>query len=247
MSFDFPFLNHSKPLVIAHRGASAHAIENTWKAFELAKDFGADGLELDVFFTQDRQFVVCHDQRPVRLTGQLTDLRRASSAEIKALHHSDGQSLPFLRDVLEAFLPHFKVINIEIKSHGVRPTGLEQALVFMLDQLNAWQKVLISSFNPVHLWRLRRLKPGSALGYLLAAEQPWVAKQKRTLGLIAPQTLNIDGSLFKEPAFQGHFDLNIPKWIWTVNEEEEMAFWIQKNVSAIITNHPDRMRALLSE
>ena len=56
------------PLVIAHRGASAFAPENTMAAFRLAKDLGADGIELDVMLSADEKLVVIHDQSVVRTT-----------------------------------------------------------------------------------------------------------------------------------------------------------------------------------
>jgi glycerophosphoryl diester phosphodiesterase len=76
----------SKPLVIAHRGDSAHAPENTLRAFELAASKGADWIETDLQRTADGVIVAFHDDDLERLTGRRGRIAEATSREITALH-----------------------------------------------------------------------------------------------------------------------------------------------------------------
>src|SRR5512135_1112716 len=72
------------PAIIAHRGASAHAPENTLAAFRLALEHGADGVELDATLTADGQVVVIHDDSVDRTTDWRTASRSLSAVERSA-------------------------------------------------------------------------------------------------------------------------------------------------------------------
>ncbi len=108
------------PMIFAHRGASAHAPENTIAAFLLALTQGADGIELDAKLTADGHVVVIHDQtidRTTKETGRVGNMSLAELIELDAGSHFDvayeGEPIPTLEQVFEA-LGKKTFINIEL-------------------------------------------------------------------------------------------------------------------------------------
>ncbi|MBA3455100.1 MAG: hypothetical protein H0T42_18565, partial [Deltaproteobacteria bacterium] len=104
---------HGRPRVWAHRGASAHAPENTMLAFDKARDAGADGIELDVRLDADGTVVVFHDSPLMRLTGQPGRIERTPASARKELRVG-GEPIALLADVLHNYDLE---IDVEIKSN----------------------------------------------------------------------------------------------------------------------------------
>ena len=108
-----------RPLIIAHRGASHLAPENTLTAFRLAKTLGADGFECDVQITRDRHLVVAHDYLTDLKTGvhgnipdmDFDDLRQLDFGKWKSPEFA-GEKIPTLEEVLDA-AQDFRMVHIE--------------------------------------------------------------------------------------------------------------------------------------
>lgn len=158
--------------IIAHRGASAHAPENTLAAFRLALEHGAHAIELDALLTRDGEVAVIHDN----ILGRTTDGRGA----VKALEWADLQSLdagrwfngdfageriPHLRAVLQAVAPHITV-NIELKNDAAPFNALAEQVSNLIRETNTAERVFISSFNPLALRRFHQLQPEIPIGLL---------------------------------------------------------------------------------
>src|SRR5512138_2694544 len=97
------------PAIIAHRGASAHAPENTLSAFRLALEQGADGIELDAKLSADGHVIVIHDQTIKRTTGQPGIVRQMTLRQLKSMDAGSffdsayaGEQIPTLAEVFEA-------------------------------------------------------------------------------------------------------------------------------------------------
>src|SRR5512135_2857797 len=122
----------SQPLVIAHRGSSAYAPENTLAAFRLAAEQEADAIELDVDLTRDGHVIVMHDATVDRTTdghGRVADLtldeiRRIDAGAWKGAAFN-GERVPLLEEVFEA-VGQRMLINVEIKGMSLRGNGLEE-------------------------------------------------------------------------------------------------------------------------
>jgi glycerophosphoryl diester phosphodiesterase len=84
----------SRPLVIGHRGASAHAPENTMRAFQLAMAQHADGIEIDVKRCASGEVVVMHDATVDRTTNATGDVSKLTLAELRAIDAGDGERVP---------------------------------------------------------------------------------------------------------------------------------------------------------
>jgi glycerophosphoryl diester phosphodiesterase len=117
-------------LVIAHRGASAYAPENTLAAFQLAAEQGADAIELDVDLTRDGHVVVMHDATIERTTNghgrvhdlALDEIRQADAGVWKGVAFK-GERVPLLQEVFEAVGQQL-LINVEIKDMSLLGNGL---------------------------------------------------------------------------------------------------------------------------
>ena len=116
--------NRSRPLIYAHRGASALAPENTLAAFLLAQRLGADGIELDVMLTADNQLIVIHDDTVDRTTnghGKVAEMPLAALRDLDAGSYFGeayrGEKLPTLAEVYEALGGKLR-INVELKNYA---------------------------------------------------------------------------------------------------------------------------------
>ncbi len=234
-----------KPLVIAHRGASGDAPENTLKAFRLAAEQKADGIELDILLSRDGIVVVTHDENLMRLTGEPILTRQAPLGVLKQLDFGEGEKIPTLDEVFEECGQKFSIINVEIKSTGYLTDGIEKKLVEVIDKHKLRNKILVSSFNPLHLLRMKRLAPDIKRGYLIY-EKPWIAQLTFWLHVTQAVSVNLSAEWCENiQRFEKYKKLTSQSWVWTVNSEAEMKKWIDRGVDAIITNYPERLKNLL--
>lgn len=153
------------PAVIAHRGASRQAPENTLKAFRLALSQNADGLELDVRLTRDHQLIVFHDPDLSRTTTGTGRVSRTPYSIIRTLQTDQGQKVPLLEEVLDEFAGTLP-INIELKTSHLNPRLITAKTAGLLGNFPG-APVLISSFNPFCLAAFHRISPSVPLGWIL--------------------------------------------------------------------------------
>jgi glycerophosphoryl diester phosphodiesterase len=164
-----------KPLVVAHRGASAEQPENTIEAFEAAIDAGADAVEFDVRMTADGHAVVMHDPDVSRTTdgvGFVSDLTLAEIRKLKIATPGGGATgVPTLAEALEC-LSGRAAADIEIKNLPGEPgftADRELAVEATLDALDTLSfpgQVIVSSFNPASIAHSRRLRSDVPTGLL---------------------------------------------------------------------------------
>lgn len=233
-------------LNIAHRGASGVEPENTMRAFAVAADVGADGIELDVFLTADGRVVVTHDLSTYRLTGVQTNVRKSTLQDLRTLDYGKGERIPTLDEVLETFRDRFSVINIEIKSTTFRGDGIEAEVVKVIKKYDCAEKILVSSFNPLNIHRIKKALPVVRIGYLIDVHLKFPQFHQRTIKWLKPDTLNLHPGLIKDAQTQFLFEAGIPVWIWNVETAADWLFWIDHGAQALITDHPKRLKNLLA-
>lgn len=147
--------------IIAHRGASGLALENTMAAFELARLLGVDFIELDVRRAEDATLVVCHDATLARISGNPMRIASSSHAELKSIRLNDKLStVPTLEQVMKA-TDNIPLI-IELKSVGCVP-----GLVKLLEKYPK-RRVSVASFRHAEL---RKLSAGMPKVPLIALER----------------------------------------------------------------------------
>lgn len=238
------FYRHT-PLVLGHRGASYDAPENTAAAFKLARQLGADGVELDTLLTRDGVPVVIHNATLDETTdgaGLVRDIDLARLKQLDAGSHFDvlfkGEPVPTLDEALEAVGPEL-VVNIELKSTGRRSVGLELAVHNVVRRHHATGRVIISSFNPFALRRFRALAPDIPIGYLYSPDEPiYLRYGWFMLGLPHearhPHHSLIDARYMQWARAQGY-----RVHTWTVDSPDRVRELRDLGVDAIITNRPD--------
>jgi glycerophosphoryl diester phosphodiesterase len=216
-------------LVIAHRGASAAAPENTLAAFELAVALGADGIELDVRRSLDGHAVIHHD-------AHLPDGRL-----IAATLRSDlPDTVPDLAEALDACAGAF--VNIEIKNHRAEPDhDPDGALVAIVaDEINRrddpTSRWLVSSFDLATIDDMRRAAPGVRTAYLTSRKAEAGLRATVLGGHDAwhPEYCDVDAGFIRRAHAMG-----IAVNVWTCDEPGIQQVLMAAGVDGICTNVPD--------
>jgi glycerophosphoryl diester phosphodiesterase len=241
-----------QPLIIAHRGSSTHAPENTLAAFTLASDQGADAIELDVTLTRDGQVVVIHDDTLDRTTnghGRVDQLPYAEVAQCDAgtkfAAKFAGERVPLLSQVFEA-MGQRVLINVEIKSTTVRSTGLEACVVDLIRQCGLIERVIVSSFNPLAVITIKHIEPRLACGLLYSPAEPiylsraWLAPLIPNLDARHPQASTVTPDVVKQVHARGQ-KINV----WTILTAAEVQSLTAAGVDGLIGNDPVMMREAL--
>lgn len=242
-----------RPTIIAHRGASAYAPENTLAAFELALRQGADAIELDAKLTADGQVVVIHDQTVNRTTegsGRVKDLTLAELRKLDAGSHFDiafqGEPIPTLDEVFKAVgqLTH---INVELTNYSSIYDDLPGKVAKLVKRHKLFRRVIFSSFNPVALLRIRRLVPDAPIGLLaLPGRKGWLARS--WFGrLLTYQSLNLElndvtPALVKQTHRNGCY-----LYVYTINQARMMHQLFDMDVDGIFTDDPVLARQVLTK
>ena len=259
-----PGKEDSRPIVIAHRGASGLAPEHTFAAYDLAIEMGADYIEQDLQLTLDGVLVVVHDDTldrtargPAReCTGPVRD---KTAAQLEACdfglwydeRHPNaprafaGQKAPSLETVSRRYGPSTRYY-IETKQPEAAP-GMEEALLALLREHDLLpcsaddRRVLVQSFSPESLEKLHRLSPDLPLVLLLGRDglaepvDATLADIARYAVGIGPYRGNVHAELVA--AAKRHGLLVHP---YTVNEPEEMRRLLELGVDGLFTDYPNR-------
>lgn len=157
-------------LVIAHRGNNKEAFENSFGAYEKSVACGADRIELDVMLTKDGHAVINHDDHLMHATGKNLYCSELTRNELRGLRQVGGESVPFLDEVVERFLPRIE-LNIEIK--GNNPASAS-AVSKIISKHPLREKIIVSCFSPDPLIYMRDHCPDIKRACLTGDDEiPW--------------------------------------------------------------------------
>lgn len=228
----------SRPLVIAHRGASAEAPEHTIAAFELALGQGADGVQLDVHLSADGQPVVIHDFTLERTTDGAGPVVEHTVRQLKRLDAGGwherrfrGQRIQTLQEVLERFRDRVR-FWIDLKGGSGLYPALEERVVSTVEIYDAVDRVVIQSFDHEALGRVRALNPAIAVGARLA-RRPAELPGLEVAGAICPDPGVLSEDLLAEARRAGQVC-----YAWTTNEAARLDRLVEWGVEGIITDQP---------
>jgi glycerophosphoryl diester phosphodiesterase len=158
------WLVHALPLIIAHRGDSSNAPENSLMAFEMAVTKGAKMVELDLQLSKDQQLVVMHDETVDRTTNGRGQVSSFTLEQLKKFDMAQGQKIPTLAEVIE-LVDRKAMINIELKD-----SKATKILAKLLNDFlsRGWQRTdfLVASFDYAALAEFHALLPEVKLGKL---------------------------------------------------------------------------------
>jgi glycerophosphoryl diester phosphodiesterase len=241
------------PIILAHRGASVHAPENTLAAFELALAQGAHGVELDVKLSADGEVVVFHDATVERTTdgqGKVAQLSLAALRELDAgSFFSDefrGEKIPTLFEVFET-IGNRTIINVELTNYKTPRDGLADKVCELVGRFELQDRVHFSSFLSSNLKRTRKLLPDTSCGLL--ALGGWMGWWARSFGFNFGEYQALHPGLKDTTARQVARVHRLKRRVivWTVNDGEDMRRLFNWGVDGIITDDPKLAVEILSE
>lgn len=235
--------------IIAHRGSSKAAPENTKAAFKQAIKDKADGIELDVHLSADNQVIVIHDPTIDRTSKEQGFIKDLSLDELKELdfgsYFSDefkGEKVLTLTETLE-IIKDIDLINIEIKKGYNINQGIEEEVLKSIEKSNLNNEVIISSFNHESLKILKNTKNDIKIAPLLYARlyKPWEYAK-----ILEAEYLHLYYKLVNKEIVEKCHQHEIKVNVFTVDEYYDLNKMIEYNVDGIITNYPVKARNLLT-
>ena len=262
-----------RTLVFAHRGFGDLGPDNSLYAVERALAAGVDGVDVDGQLTRDGELVIFHDLSVDRLTSGTGKVRDKALAEMLALDLGPKYD-PAVRGAhvhtFEDFLRAVKgrgILMVELKVPGLAASGIEQRAVDVIRKHDAHRDVVLSSFNPVVLYRVKRLDPAvrTCLIFMdtnwnpeLMAEikpedlvnLPWPLRQefvRRAIRkIVRPDLLSINHEV-DEAVTSRLIARGWPAFIWTVDEEPAIRAALAKRPYGVISDQPVRARQVRGE
>jgi glycerophosphoryl diester phosphodiesterase len=223
-------------IIIAHRGASGHAPENTLLSYQRALEYGAHMIELDVHETLDGALVCIHDSTVDRTTNGSGEVHNFTYNELLELDAGEGERIPLLENVLEYASGKIHV-NIELKVIGV-----EKKVLDIVERQGMLWDTMISSFFHGSLITVRTLSKTAITAILV--QKPMDALIRYALD-------------FKANSINPHHELVTPEFVleahssglkvlpWTVNDSQTMKDLFSIGVDGLITDFPDRAANVL--
>ena len=258
--------DEARPLIIAHRGDSAHAPENTLAAFQRAVDAGADGIEFDVRLTKDGDVAVFHDSSLNRIAGRPGKVLQLTSEELRAVdagswfnrRHPDRadpifamQRIPTLREVLH-HLQHFNgLLYIELKFREEDVERLAHAVGEVIRDSPLLPRMIVKSFKLKAIPRVREMCPEVRTAALFAPKvRSLLNKEKNILRLaedvradeVSVHYTLATRKLCSEAARRG-FDVVV----WTADHPRWVKRGSELGLKAVITNDPAKLLAKREE
>ena len=262
-----------RPLVFAHRGFGDLAPDNSLYAVERALQAGVDGVDVDGQLTRDGELVIFHDLSVDRLTSGTGRVGDKTLADMLALDLGPRYD-PAVRGAyvrtFEDFLRTVKgrgILMVELKVPGLAPSGIEERAVEIIQKHDAHEDVVLSSFNPLVLHRVKRLDPRvrTALIFMdtnwnpeLIAEikpadlvnLPWPLRQefirRAVRKIVRPDLLSINHEV-DEAVIDRLIAKGWPVFIWTIDEEPDLRAALARRPYGVISDQPVRARQARGE
>ena len=229
-------------LIIGHRGAKGHIVENTLESIEKAMELGVDGIEIDVFKCKSGELVVFHDKSMQRLTGISGYIEAMNLDSIRKIKVLNNYKIPTLNEVLD--LIDGKVfLNIELK--GSQTAKLTHQMIELYIKEDNWtaEKFIISSFDWSELCDFYELNKEVPIAILTDADPldalPMAGQIKAVA--INPNFKSLNPVNIKIIQQSGY-----KVYPYTINKKDDIAMMISLNVDGIITDFPERVREVLT-
>lgn len=237
-------------LVIAHRGASELAPENTLLAFKLALDAGIEAIEFDIQAVKDKQgltqLVAIHDRYLYRITNRKERIKDCSFEELRAIQLPESQQLATLSEILAlaAQYAHQPIINIELKTDCCTELALAE-IDWAIAELNIKpEQFLLSSFFHANLQLAKQTHPWLKTGALIAHTPIDFARCAQLLGCYS---INVNVDCINAELVEDAHRRGLNVYVYTVDQPQDIKDLIDLNVDGIFSNHPERAKALIAQ
>ncbi len=222
-------------LLIGHRGLRGSLPENSLEAFTAAFEADLDGIEFDVQQSHDGDLVITHN---FELAGE-----EVSALTTEQLRRAEP-TMPLLSELLELAERYpGRLLNLEVKARGLRTRGLEFHVAQVVRHSSLQGRVLISSFNPFSLLRVRLIAPELRTALLYAPDSPRWLRNGTLAGwlhvdAVHPQHTQVNEALMAW-ARRRHLGVNT----WTVNDAAEVKRLLALGVNGITADDPEALKA----
>jgi len=232
-----------RPQIIAHRGASGYALENSLDAFRRAVEMQADMIELDVFTLKDGAVVCFHDANLKRLTGAEGKITDLTLPELNQLTQLDGSRIPLLSAALRVMDRRIRV-NVELKGPGTAEPTYRIIEEFIRDYGWKITDFHISSFRHDELKLMRNLSADIEIGILPHGSPVAAIAVGKEVGAHSINAYH--GSLHPE-SVEAIRRAGFRIFAWTANTHTDIRRLLGLGIDGFITNYPDRVRQLAAE
>ncbi|SDQ52436.1 glycerophosphodiester phosphodiesterase [Virgibacillus salinus] len=230
--------------IIAHRGASTLAPENTMAAFNLAYEQGAEGIETDVHLTKDNVPVLIHDEHVKRTTNSTGYIKDYTFKQLKQLDAGSWFSLKFAGSAiisLEEFLGWIQnkplCLNIELKNNKIDYKNLENIVYEMVSHYQLLNHTTLSTFNPTSIERLKRFNGNIGVALLTSKRRKNLVSYTKDLGANAIHIkYRLLNQLFIDKCHQEQMAVRV----YTINKPAHMSRSFQLGCDGIFTDVPHK-------
>lgn len=254
-----------KPFIIAHRGASALAPENTFAAFRQAIEDGAEGIEFDVHLAKDNTPVVIHDSNLKRLANvesRVSDFTAEELNEVdvgswfnkkypqQSSEKFSAETVPALARLLEFLRDYKGLIYVELKGADSEIFALAEMVCELIHPI-FFPNIIIKSFNLEAIQIVKRILPDVRAAALFEPKILTILRKERLIldeaRKYAADEISIHYSLATKKFVRLAHEKNFPVTIWTADNP----IWVRRafdyGINAIITNNPARLLAKRGE
>ena len=225
------------PLVIAHRGDSSRALENSLAAVRLALSIPVDMIEIDIRKSRDNGLYLMHDKDTGRTADRKMNIEQSRSDEMAQVRLNNGEAVPSLTDILR-LVSGKAGLNMEIKSDdaGALCAGL-------ILQTGYRGLVLISSFKEKEVFEARRVNPGLLTSQIFDSFSPAEVNEYKAKGY---RVISLRGKTVHRELVEACHEKEIKVFVWTLDREKEIKKFIALGVDGIYSNRPALLKRLVA-
>jgi glycerophosphoryl diester phosphodiesterase len=248
------------PLIIAHRGDSAHAPENTLAAFRRAAEVGADGIEFDVRLTKDGEVVVFHDSSLHRIANRKSKIIQLAAEELRTIDMGSWfnrkkqaladpqfahERIPTLAETLSALEAFEGLLYIELKGREEDIEGLARAVCGLIRNSPLFPQIIVKSFKLNVPPLVKEFCPGARTAALFAPKVRSLLRKNKHLLDIAEETgadeISVHYTLATRKVCDEAARRGMDVVIWTADHARWIRRGMELSLKAIITNDPAKM------
>jgi glycerophosphoryl diester phosphodiesterase len=225
--------------IIAHRGASYLAPENTVASAKLAWELGADAVEADIYLSKDNKIMVIHDANTKRTAGKSYVIKATNSDTLRMLDAGafknvkyKGERIPFLEEIIQT-VPAGKELVVEIKCGS-------EVLPFLKDVISKYgknKKFVFISFDFQTISDAKKVFPDNSC-YWLCSDPELLKKNINLVAGAGLQGISLSYGIIDEKVAGQAKKLNLELFCWTVDDPAEAKRLISLGVKGITTNRP---------
>ncbi len=231
--------------IMAHRGASDSAPENTMAAFDKAIEIQADWIELDVQESQDGEVVVFHDRVFMKLSGDPRQVWNSSLQELQEIDIGSWfgdeyrhERVPKLSDVLERCKGQISV-NIELKYYG-HDQQLEERVVKIVESLGMESDIVIMSLKMDAVKKIKTMRPNWKVGLVMSVAAG-------DIGKLDVDFLAVNAQFANQRLLQSAHASGKEVYVWTVDDAPTMSTMIGRGVDGLLTNRPALAKSVIEQ